>query len=96
MDRVIFDSSALYGSSRQFEQNYVAQAHKILERPLEDKPVDPQEDEMLIEMKNQYGLDKVREVVEGKKYVCKVCEKAFKSTDFVVKHIKNKHEDRLV
>ena len=51
---------------------------------------------MLIEMKNQYGLDKVREVVEGKKYVCKVCEKAFKSTDFVVKHIKNKHEDRLV
>jgi len=47
-------------------------------------------------MKNQYCLDKTKEVLEGKKYVCKVCEKAFRSTEFVVKHIKNKHEDRLV
>ena len=47
-------------------------------------------------MKNQYCLNKTKEVVEGKKYVCKVCEKAFKSMDFVVKHIKNKHEDRIV
>jgi len=58
--------------------------------------VDPQEDELLVETKNIYCLDKTREVVEGKKYVCEICEKAFKSTDFVVKHIKNKHEDRLV
>ncbi len=47
-------------------------------------------------MKNQYCLNKTKEVVEGKKYVCKVCEKAFKSPDFVIKHIKNKHEDKLI
>ena len=35
-------------------------------------------------------------MVEGKKYTCRVCDKAFKSPDFVIKHIKNKHEDRLV
>jgi len=47
-------------------------------------------------MKNQYCIDKCREVVEGKKYVCMVCEKAFRTIDFVVKHVKNKHDDRLI
>ena len=47
-------------------------------------------------MKNQYCINKVREVVPEKKYVCMVCEKAFRTTEFVTKHIKNKHDDRLV
>ena len=91
----MFDTSALYGSARLFEQNYVQQAEKLLERGPDEKLQDPQEDELLVEMKNQYCLDKTKEVTEGKKYVCKICEKAFRSTEFVVKHIKNKHDDRL-
>jgi len=74
----------------------VAQAEKYLANGPEEKPGDPQEDDILVEIKNQYCLTKTKEVVEGKKYTCRVCDKAFKSTDFVVKHIKNKHEDRLV
>ena len=34
-------------------------------------------------------------MVEGKKYMCSICEKMFRSTDFVVKHVKNKHEEKL-
>lgn len=47
-------------------------------------------------MQNQYCLDKSVEIVEGKKYKCAVCDKMFRSTDFVVKHVKNKHEEKLV
>ena len=62
----------------------------------EEKLPDPQDDELLVEKKNLYCLDKTKEVVEGKKYVCIICEKAFMTTEFVVKHIKNKHEEKLV
>lgn len=41
IDRTLFDSSALFGSARQFERNYVESAEKILEKGPEDKPVDP-------------------------------------------------------
>ena len=46
-------------------------------------------------MKEEYCFNKTREVQEGRKYSCKLCNKAFKSPEFVVKHIKNKHVDRL-
>lgn len=48
-----------------------------------------------MEMKTQYCLNKTKEVTEGKKYTCTICDKAFRSTEFVVKHIKNKHDERL-
>jgi len=73
----------------------VAQAEKILSKGPEDKPLDPKEDGLLVEKNYKYCLDKTRTVVEGKKYQCTMCDKAFKSPDFVVKHIKNKHEDRI-
>jgi hypothetical protein len=53
------------------------------------------EDEFLKSMKEEYCFNKTKEVQEGRKYSCKLCQKAFKSPDFVVKHIKNKHDDRL-
>lgn len=58
---------------------------------------DPQEDEMLVEKKDQYSKIKTREVTvkTGKAYSCKICEKFFKDADFVAKHIKNKHADVL-
>ena len=46
-------------------------------------------------MKEEYCINKTKEVLEGRKYSCKLCHKAFKSPEFVMKHIKNKHEDRL-
>ena len=60
-----------------------------------EKLEDPLEDEFLKQMKEEYCFNKTREVQEGRKYSCKLCNKAFKSPEFVVKHIKNKHDDRL-
>ena len=41
IDRLIFDTSALYGSAKQFEQNYVTQAEKFLEKGQTEKLSDP-------------------------------------------------------
>ena len=58
---------------------------------------DPQEDDLLLEKKDQYCKIKTREVAmkTGMAYSCKICEKFFKEPSFVVKHIKNKHADVL-
>jgi len=52
VERVVFDTSALYGSAKLFEQNYVQSAEKLLEKGSDEKLQDPQEDELLVEMKN--------------------------------------------
>ena len=96
IDRAAYEQSPLYGSSRAFEANYVSAAEKILAKGPEEMPQDPKEDGYLVEKNHKYCLEKTRTVVENKKYVCVLCDKAFKSIDFVVKHIKNKHEDRIV
>lgn len=36
---------------------------------------------------------KCKEVIKGERYQCEICKKIFKGEDFVVKHIRNKHED---
>ena len=96
VERALFDTSPLYGSAKQFETNYVQAAEKIIkEGPTVEELVDPLEDEFLKSMKEEYCFNKTKEVQEGRKYSCKLCQKAFKSPDFVVKHIKNKHDDRL-
>ena len=95
VDRLIFDSSPIYASAKQFETNYLDAAEKILEAGPAEKPADPLEDEYLKSMKDEYCFNKTKEVLEGRKYSCKLCHKAFKSPEFVMKHIKNKHEDRL-
>ena len=41
VDRVIYESSALYGSARIFEHNYVTQAEKMITNGPEEKPMDP-------------------------------------------------------
>jgi hypothetical protein len=95
VERLIFDSSPIYASAKQFENNYLQAAEKVLEAGPAEKPVDPLEDEFLKSMKDEYCFNKTKEVLEGRKYSCKLCHKAFKSPEFVMKHIKNKHEDRL-
>lgn len=36
---------------------------------------------------------KCKEQIAGERYSCEICKKIFKGEDFVIKHIKNKHED---
>lgn len=36
---------------------------------------------------------KCKELTPGEKYQCEICKKVFKGEDFVVKHIRNKHQD---
>ena len=52
---------------------------------------DPEEDDLLVEMKTQYCYDKTQEIEAGEKYCCKICLKKFTGQEYVVKHIKNKH-----
>jgi hypothetical protein len=96
LDRTEFETSPLFASARKFELEYLDAAEKILAKGPEEKLQDPQDDEILVEMKNIYCINKTREVQEGQKYSCKICEKAFRSPEFVHKHIRNKHEDRLI
>jgi hypothetical protein len=53
----------------------------------------PDEDEVLTEMKNQFCVEKCIEIQEGEKYRCAICEKGFRGAEFVQKHIQFKHED---
>jgi hypothetical protein len=46
-------------------------------------------------MKLQYAEKKTEEVTKGSVYLCQMCEKKFKSPEFVQKHILNKHGDEL-
>jgi len=46
-------------------------------------------------MKQQYAEKKTQEVTKGSIYLCQMCDKKFKSPDFVQKHIFNKHDDEL-
>ena len=36
---------------------------------------------------------KCKEIEHGSKYSCEICKKPFRGEDFVIKHIRNKHED---
>lgn len=55
----------------------------------------PENDPVLINMKQEYAEKKTSEVTKGSIYKCDICDKRFKSSDFVHKHIFNKHEQNL-
>ena len=46
-------------------------------------------------MKEEYAENKIQEITKGQIYACMICQKRFKSTEFVNKHIFNKHDDVL-
>ena len=46
-------------------------------------------------MKQQYAETKTKEVTKGQIYMCMMCDKKFKTPDFVQKHIINKHGEEL-
>lgn len=91
-----FETSAEHTESRNFYLNAIRKANEVLDHgPQEMK--DPQEDDLLVEKKDQYCKIKTREVAmkTGVAFCCKLCEKFFKEPSFVFKHIKNKHADVL-
>lgn len=91
-----FETSSEHIESKNFYINAIKRANELLEHgPSEMK--DPQEDDLLLDKKDQYCKIKTREVAlkTGMAYSCKICEKFFKEPSFVVKHIKNKHADVL-
>lgn len=72
-------------------QRYVSQALKRIQ----DGPrelVDPEQEFINADMED-YLKYKCKELMAGEKYQCEICKKVFKGEDFVVKHIRNKHED---
>ena len=62
LDRTEFETSPLFASARKFELEYLDAAEKILAKGPEEKLQDPQDDEILVEMKNIYCINKTREV----------------------------------
>ena len=65
LTRSDFESSPLYATARKFEKDYVSAAEKTIERGPQEKIQDPQEDEILVEMKKIYCINKTKEVQEG-------------------------------
>ncbi len=94
VDRASFTSDPQYSRAVEFEKVYVAAANEIIKAGAQ-LLVNPYEDEILNEMKNQFCVDKCQEIKEGEKYKCDVCGKGFRGAEFVHKHIRNKHEDVL-
>lgn len=85
------DSSAKWGGSINFLSRYVTQALKrIKDGP--KKLVDP-EIEFINQDKEDFFQYKCKEIIPNERYSCEVCKKVFKGEDFVIKHIKNKHQD---
>lgn len=54
--------------------------------------IDPEQEFIKADMED-YLRYKCKEVIKGERYECQICTKVFKGDDFVIKHIRNKHED---
>ena len=54
--------------------------------------VDPEKEFINADMED-YLKYKCKEVKKDSNYQCEICNKAFTGEDFVIKHIRNKHED---
>jgi hypothetical protein len=72
-------------------QRYTTQALKKIKDGPRDLG-DPEKEFINADMED-YLKYKCKEVIGGQRYLCEICKKIFMSEDFVLKHIKNKHED---
>lgn len=81
--------SANYGGSISFLTKYVKQAvERISNGPR--NYVNPEEEFYQSDLE-MYCRSEARELENGVGFGCKLCDKKFKSLEFVVTHIKNKH-----
>ena len=94
--RGVIEQESQWTGSKNFEDKYVRAANERLTIGVRSRP-SPQDDEILKNMKQQYAEKKTKIINEGQVYQCLIegCEKKFKTSDFVHKHIHNKHSDIL-
>ena len=74
-------------------QKYVSAAHERIKHGPRSL-IDPG-DEFRRQDMEDYLRDKCLEIQAGKRYQCDFCKKSFISEDFVLKHIRNKHQDKV-
>lgn len=86
-------SSEKWGGSITFLQKYVHAAHSRIQRGPR-RLVDPK-DEFILQDTEDYLRDKCIEIQKDKRYQCDFCKKFFVGEDFVIKHIRNKHQDKV-
>jgi hypothetical protein len=87
------DKLSKWAGSLFFLKKYVSQALKRISagpRSWQDP-----EAEFIAQDIDDYCKYKCKEVEDGQKYRCEICSKCFRGTDFVIKHIKNKHADKI-
>jgi hypothetical protein len=94
--RWMIDTEPQWTGSKNYEDKYVRAANERLTIGPQPRP-SPQDDEVLRNMKQDYAELKTKVVQDGQVYQCivKDCYKKFKSSEFVHKHIHNKHADVL-
>ena len=84
-------TSLKWGGSITFLQRYISQAFKRLSKGPKEL-VDPEQEFIQLDIED-YLKYKCKEILPNERYMCEICKKVFKGEDFVLKHIKNKHED---
>lgn len=85
------ESSKNWGGSMNFLQRYVSQALKRIKAGPQ-LMVDPEVDFFQKDLEAFYK-HKCKEIIPNERYSCKICDKVFKGEDFVLKHVKNKHQE---
>ena len=85
--------SANYGGSISFLTKYVKHAVERIENGPRSY-VDP-EDEFYQNDLELFCRSQAKELDNNVGWGCKLCDKRFKTIDFVVTHIKNKHQDKI-
>lgn len=85
------ESCAKWGGSITFLKRYVEQALKKI-RAGPRKYVDPAE-EFKAQDVEEFCRCKCKQITPNERYSCDLCGKVFKGEEFVIKHIKNKHQE---
>ena len=93
MAKLTQKASSNWGGSITFLQKYVSLALKRIKKGPQ-KLVDPKQEYIDNDIED-FLRYKCKEVVPGEEYSCGICGKKFKSEEYVIKHINNKHQDHV-
>ena len=74
-----------------FLQRYISQALKRIK--VGPKIMNDPEVELFQKDLEDFYKYKCKEIIPNERYSCEICKKVFKGEDFVLKHVKNKHQD---
>lgn len=85
--------STSYGGSISFLTKYVKHAVERIEAG--PRSFDNPEEEFYQNDLDLYCRSEAKELDNNVGFGCKLCDKKFKTIEFVVTHIKNKHQDKI-